>query len=225
VSIRGSESLLDWVVDVQLWLGAALAQMIRGVIPLGWVWTPILDDLVYLVNSVESDNLKKVSYYTTTTQFINDVLSGDYGDGNYTSLRVTGASLGGGLAIISGAQTNTTTVALSGLNAMLSRRTFDPPISKEALDTHVFNVIPDRDPVAHVDDPGRLFQRTECRAPKNSFFGCHSMWRSICELSHKCGSMNRPVLCWCVSKYGYPEPIQNGTRSFSEVCPPDPETS
>ena len=225
VSIRGSESLLDWVVDVQLWLGAALAQMIRGVVPFGWVWTPILDDLVYLVNSVESDNLKKVSYYTTTTRFVNDVLSGKYGDGIYTSLRVTGASLGGGLAIITGAQTNTTTVAISGLNAMLSRRTFDPPLSEEALNTHVFNLIPDRDPIAHVDDPGRLYQRTDCRAPKNSFFGCHSMWRNVCELSFQCGTMGRPVLCWCVSKYGYPEPIQNGTQTFAEVCPPENDDS
>ncbi len=220
VSIRGSESLLDWAVDVQLWLGAALAQMIRAVIPLGWLWTPILDELVYLANSVESDNLKKVSYYTTTTQFINDLLSGDYGNGTYTNLRVTGASLGGGLAIITGAQTNTTTIAISGLNAMISRRTFTPPISEEALNTHVFNIIPDRDPIAAVDDPGRLFQRTECRAPKNSFFGCHSMWRSVCEISYQCGTMARPVLCWCVTKYGYPEPIQNGTRSFTDVCSP-----
>ena len=161
-----------------------------------------------------------VSYYTTTTKFINDLLSGEYGDGKYTTLRVTGASLGGGLAIITGAQTNTTTVAISGLNAMISRRCFTPPLTVEALNTHVFNVIPDRDPIAAVDDPGRLFQRTECRAPMNSFFGCHSMWRSICELSFQCGTMGRPVLCWCVSKYGYPEPIPNGTTSFSEVCPP-----
>lgn len=220
MSIRGSETLLDWVVDVQLWLGAALAQMIRSIIPLGWMWTPVLDELVYLTNSVESDNLKKVSYYTTTTQFINDILSGEYGEGKYTTMRVTGASLGGGLAIITGAQTNTTTVAISGLNAMISRRTFTPPLTVEALNTHVFNVIPDRDPIAAIDDPGRLFQKTECRAPMNSFFGCHSMWRSICEISFQCGTMGRPVLCWCVSKYGYPEPIPNGTMSFSDVCPP-----
>lgn len=171
VSIRGSESLLDWAVDVQLWTAAGLAQIIRGLIPLGWVWNPILDDLVYLINLVENENLKKISYYTQTTQFVNDLLSQKFG--NYTKIRVTGASLGGGLAIITGAQTNASAVAISGLNAMLSRHTFSPPLTEEALNTHVFNVIPDRDPIAAVDDPGDLYQRTQCKAPFNSFFACH----------------------------------------------------
>lgn len=220
VSIRGSESLLDWVVDVQIWLGAALAQYVRALIPLGWIWTGILDELVYLVNTVESDNLKKVAYYRTTTKFVEDVLAGENVPTKYSELRVTGASLGGGLAIITGAQTNTTTVAISGLNAMITRRTLIPPVTEEALNTHVFNWIPDRDPVAHVDDPGRLLQFAECRAPKHSFFGCHSMWRSICEIMYQCGSQNRPALCWCNRKYGYPEPLPNGTETFAEVCTP-----
>ena len=182
VSIRGSESLLDWCIDVQLWLGAGLAQIIRAIVPMGWVFTPILDDLVFLINSVQSQTLKEVAYYRTTTQFVNDMLAG-YADGRFSTMRVTGASLGGGLAIITGAQTNASTVAISGLNAMLSRHTFDPPLSEEAINTHVFNVIPDRDPIAHVDDPGRLFQRTECRAPKNSVMGCHvSSLKVLCAL-------------------------------------------
>mmetsp|Transcript_60050 Transcript_60050/g.178048 ORF Transcript_60050/g.178048 Transcript_60050/m.178048 type:complete len:1051 (-) Transcript_60050:224-3376(-) len=227
ISIRGSETLLDWVVDVQLWGAAALAQLVRAFIPLGWIWTPIFDELVYVVNSVESANLKRVAYYKTTTQFINDVLSGEYGGGKYHTLRVTGASLGGGLAIITGAQTGAYTVAISGLNAMLSRQTFDPPVTKEQLDTRVFNVIPDRDPIAHIDDRAQLFQETQCRAPKNDFWGCHSMWRSVCELAYQCGSEGRPILCWCVTKYGYPkpEPTENSTMAWEEACASDYESS
>eukprot|EP00567_Pseudictyota_dubia_P002021 CAMPEP_0197469298 /NCGR_PEP_ID=MMETSP1175-20131217/66531_1 /TAXON_ID=1003142 /ORGANISM="Triceratium dubium, Strain CCMP147" /LENGTH=344 /DNA_ID=CAMNT_0043005437 /DNA_START=1 /DNA_END=1035 /DNA_ORIENTATION=+ len=223
VGIRGSETLLDWVVDVQLWSAAALAQFVRAFMPLGWIWTPIFDELVFVVNSVESESLRRASYYKRTTQFINDVLSGAYGDGEFHTLRVTGASLGGGLSIITGAQTGAYTVAISGLNAMMSRRTFDPPLTEEQLNTRVFNVIPDRDFIAMIDDRAQLFQETQCRAPMNSLFGCHSMWRSVCELSYQCGSENRPILCWCVTKYGYPEPTpaEGSNVTWKEACASD----
>ena len=56
--------------------------------------------------------------------------------GNWTDF--AGHSLGGGLSIITGAQTGTPAVALSGPNAMLSRRSFDPRISIEDLDSKTF---------------------------------------------------------------------------------------
>ena len=186
-------------------------------VPLGGIWGPIYDDLVYLANTVQSSNLKKSSTYTVTTQFVNDILSG-WGDNPFTTLRLTGHSLGGGTAIITGAQTGVSTIALSGPNAMLSRHTFDPPLTADQLNTRVINIIPDRDIVPRIDDPGSLVQRIFCRAPPYSLFGCHSGHRSLCELSFQCGSEGRPINCWCVSKYGYPKPIQNGTLSWDEAC-------
>lgn len=141
-----------------------------------------------------------------------------YNGTGFHTLRVTGASLGGGLAIITGAQTRANAIAISGLNGRLSRRTFDPQVSEEDLDTRVFNVIPDRDIIAVVGDRSRLFQEIQCRAPLNSLFGCHSMWRTACELSFVCGTENRPVMCQCVEKFGYEEPVRMGNRSFAEAC-------
>jgi lipase ATG15 len=51
---------------------------------------------------------------------------------------VTGHSLGGGLAIITGSQTQVAAVALSGPNAMLSRNSFQPPLSVDHLDQYTF---------------------------------------------------------------------------------------
>lgn len=178
VSIRGSESLLDWMVDIQLWMGAAFAQIVRALTPLGWLWTPVMDDLVYMINVVEDENLKKVSYYQTTTKFIQDLRAG-YGGGRFTDIRVTGVSLGGGLALITGAQSETSTVAFSGPNLVLSRRTYDPPPSREAIDRFTFNWIPERDLIANLDDPGMLHQHARCRAPQNSLMGCHVRIRRI----------------------------------------------
>jgi len=212
----------DWMVDIQLWAGGVLAQLVRAVNPFGWMWTPILDEMVYFINSVQSEELKDVSYYRYTSAFVNDLYAGFDGR-KFENLRVTGASLGGGLAILTGAITGASAVSISGLNAMYSRRTFDPPITKEQLDTRVFNVIPDRDIIARIDQPGMLYQRTQCRGPKNSLFACHSMWRSLCELQYQCGSNGRPINCWCTSKYGYPAPLTNGTLTWEEACADAPE--
>jgi lipase ATG15 len=217
ISIRGSESMWDWMVDIQLWAGGVLAQFTKAINPFGWMWQPILDEMVYVINSVQSEQLKEVSYYRYTSQFINDLYSG-FGGRQYSELRTTGASLGGGLAILTGAITGASAISISGLNAMYSRRTFDPPITKEQLNTRVFNVIPDRDIISRIDRPGMLTQHMQCRGPKNSLFACHSMWRSLCEIQYQCGSNGRPINCWCTSKYGYPVPTSNSTVSWEEAC-------
>ena len=148
--------------------------------PLGHLWTPIYYKLVQIANAVQSSNLREISYYRTTSKFVNDVQNG-WGDNNFTSLRVTGVSLGGGVAIITGAITEASTVAISGPNAMLSRQTFDPPLTIEQLNSRVLHVVPERDLIANIDDPANLYQTIECRAPKYDLFGCHSMYRSLCD--------------------------------------------
>lgn len=54
VAIRGSQTKTDFLVDAQLWSSAFLAQIVQAMIPMGWLWTSILDDLVRVVNFVES---------------------------------------------------------------------------------------------------------------------------------------------------------------------------
>ena len=86
---------------------------------------------------------------------------------------------GGGLAIITGAQSNSNSVAISGPNAKLSRDSFSPPLTVEDLNTYTFNVIPNRDPIPMIDDVARLYQNIDCTSPANDFFGCHDIARSI----------------------------------------------
>lgn len=49
--------------------------------------------------------------------------------------------------MITGAQTGSPAVALSGPNNKISRLSFDPPLDIDTLDRLTFNIIPDRDPV------------------------------------------------------------------------------
>ncbi len=49
-------------------------------------------------------------------------------------------ALGGGIAMITGAQTEIPAIALSGPNTMISRKTYFPQITPEALDKYTFNI-------------------------------------------------------------------------------------
>ena len=120
--------------------------------------------------------------------------------------------------MITGAQTETPSVAISGPNSKISRRTYSPPITTEALDKFAFNIIPGRDPVPRIDDPAKNYQHIECKAPSNKFLDCHMATRSLCEIMFTCGSTGRPIPCACVNKYEYEEPISLNGKVFSEVC-------
>lgn len=121
-------------------------------------------------------------------------------------------------------------MALSGPNARLSGRSFDPKVSEEALNSKTFNIIPERDVVPLIDDPAQNWQSIRCEAGSNDFAGCHDSTRSLCEVIFTCGTNGRPVLCDCVGdepdtfafgkSYGYPEPTPKDgvTISFREAC-------
>jgi len=126
--------------------------------------------------------------------------------------------------MISSAQSKTPSVALSGPNAMLSGKSFDPSVSPDDLNRYTFNIIPDRDMVSRFDDEAQNYQRIRCTTEPHDFFGCHSAGRSFCEIVTTCGNSNRPAVCDCVLRFGYPVPIADRndptseTQSFEEAC-------
>jgi lipase ATG15 len=203
------------LTDVQLWGAAALMQTLRALLPLGEIWTPIIAQLIQVINTVESSSIERVSFYKVTSRFVRYLKN----ETDYTGVGVTGHSLGGGLAIITGAQTDTPAVALSGPNAMLSRRSLDPQISSNELDSKTFNIIPERDVVPMLDDVAQNYQQIRCTTGANDIIGCHDSTRSLCEIIFTCGSQMRPALCECVQLFHYPEPDPTGTRTFAEACP------
>mmetsp|Transcript_10578 Transcript_10578/g.16288 ORF Transcript_10578/g.16288 Transcript_10578/m.16288 type:complete len:977 (+) Transcript_10578:110-3040(+) len=221
VAIRGTSNAWDALADAQLWSAAALAQYVRAILPLGGIWTPIFENLINAVSIIESERLKEVSYYKETADFVYHVK-----DALTENVRITGHSLGGGLAFITGAQTRTPAIGLSGPNNKLSRKTFEPRISKKALDEFTFNIVPDRDPVPRIDDLSELYQRIHCTAPQNNPLDCHKVSRSVCEILVKCGNrppsdgnITRPILCECFKEFDYakPTPINEGV-SIDDEC-------
>ena len=195
VSIRGTATLWDLMSDAQLWLAAGLFQMLREILPIGSLWTPILHKMVSFVSKLESESISRVAFYRETTAFVNYLKA----ETKYTTVHVTGHSLGGGLALITGSQTNSPAVGLSAPNAMLSRDTFKPPLTEHQLNTLAFNIVPVGDLVPMIDDLANLYQNINCTAAANDIIGCHGSTRSACEIQYTCGSGNRPVICNCAA--------------------------
>jgi len=219
VVIRGSVQTYDFLIDAQLWMAAILFQCLRFVLPLGHIWTPILHRLIKAISFLESGNLEKVSFYSETTAFIQWLQQNP----NMTNIQTAGHSLGGGLAFISAAQTNIPGIGVSAPNAMLSRDSFEPPLSATSLNELTFNVIPDIDIVPRSDDVAQNYQHIRCLANTGSYLGdamqCHgSGLRSLCELLVKCGTQNRPALCECHYQFGYPKPTPRNSSGTNNAA-------
>ena len=107
LSIRGTETPLDALFNIQLYCGTVLTMVVRYAMPFSWLWDSIYDDLVATTTWVASEHLQQSEYYRVTTDFVNEVLGGYSVNGTgFNWLRSTGVSLGGGLALITGAQTD-----------------------------------------------------------------------------------------------------------------------
>jgi len=222
VTIRGSSDSIDWMVDAKMWLGALLMQWLRFFMPMGYIWTPMMHTLIDAMTILESNTANNFSYYKETTKFIQQLQESK----DYKTIQITGHSLGGGVALISAAQTGVAGIGVSAPNAKLSRNKFG--VSVEALNQRTFNIIPDFDIIPRADDVARNFQKIECRDPSKSFvwkmINCHSDGRrTLCELLYSCGTHNRPALCDCVTEFGFPQPTPKKgyeNLSFAELCAP-----
>lgn len=222
LSIRGTETPMDRLFNSQMYLGTVLTMLIRALMPFSWIWDAIYDDLLVSTNWVASDHLKKSDYYRIITDFANDLLLNNYkvDDKSFQWLRTTGVSLGGGLALITGAQTDAYAFAYSGPNPTLGRKTFDPPINMQQLKERVINIKPDNDPVSSIGDLVPNYQLVRCRDWPAKVYNCHSFWRIFCEYLYSCGSPpdRSGALCVCAERWGYPKPLSRGNRTFEQAC-------
>lgn len=218
IVIRGTVNQFDMLADAQLWSAAALMQWLRGVIPIGEIWSEIFPDVVSWMNAMASTSIKKVAFYELTTKFAEELKNNDAFD----YVQVTGHSLGGGLSLITGAQAKIPAVGVSAPNARISGKSYDPPIDWYDINNYGFNIIPKHDIVPKLDDVADNWQQIGCNSDLATSFGfCHFGKRSLCELMVTCGSGNRPVFCDCVWEYGYDPPVSvNGVdENFELLCP------
>ena len=196
IVIRGSTTVWDWMVNFQIWSSSALAQIMKWLLPYGWIWTAVMDDvsrhsfgkissfyylwcfnwyllflsqIAWVASFLQTDDLEKALYSNVTVAFANEMKS------NYSNLQVAGHSLGGGTAMITGTQAKLASVAFSGPSPVLPL--YNLGITRDDINQYAFNVIPDRDFIPRIGGRVRNNQQIECRANTSSLIGCHSMWR------------------------------------------------
>mmetsp|Transcript_12733 Transcript_12733/g.19712 ORF Transcript_12733/g.19712 Transcript_12733/m.19712 type:complete len:985 (-) Transcript_12733:112-3066(-) len=215
VTIRGTSNIVDMISNLQLWTSATFVQVLRAIVPFGSILDTVYTEFIGAWTFIETPELKKIEVYKSTTEFVNWLRE----EKNYTNIHLTGHSLGGGIAMISGVQTKTPAYALSGPNAMLGRKTYDPPLDLDLIDQYSFNIVPDRDMIPRIDLVAHNSQGIRCLAPTYQPWACHRATRSLCEIMYRCGSEGRPIFCNCVLDYDYPEPARQFVdTSFREYC-------
>jgi len=221
VSIRGTETKRDSLLNMQLYMSSMLTQVINLLIPYSWIFQPIFDEIIAITSWIGTDEVKSGLYYSTITDFVNDLTRNNYSfEGkSFDTLRLTGVSLGGGLAMISAGQTDAFSVTFAGPSPTLGRKTFSPPLDMKDINEKMLNVVVENDFTSHIGGTARNAQHIECRHwPNATYKKCHSFWKQLCEFTYSCGSGGRPVICFCTEDHGFPEPLPKGNRTYSEAC-------
>ncbi len=135
-------SLQEWLADLQLWAGVSLIQLFQLLLPAGELFNPILDEILQGMNFVQSKQFKEIQLNSQATGFVNYIRDELGFEGQ---LSITGSSLGGGVSLITGAQTKIPAISFGGPGAIFTRKSFDPVLDVDTINSLLFNVITDRD--------------------------------------------------------------------------------
>ena len=215
VCVRGTKTYFDFLVDARLWYASTLFQLVQSAMPFGFAFDALIQFCVNMLSDIEASSVTKVSYYVETTAFVNYLKK----SGKYLNIAITGHSLGGGLTLITGAQTQTKAIAISAPSAVMSRVAVTPEISLDQIKKHTYAVIPQMDIVPRLGGAHMNSASIKCRTGLSDMFDCHFAKRTLCELMFTCGNVKRPVYCECLSM-GYPEPssIDGSESSLGLLC-------
>ena len=102
----------DWLVNAQLWLYVGLMEIFLDLFPAGRLFHSILDEIVRATGFLENQRLQELQMTNHTTELVKYMT--ESGGFDKSKLTLTGHSMGGGITLVTGAQTNVTAISLSG---------------------------------------------------------------------------------------------------------------
>lgn len=211
----GTDRFASSLAGMKVWTGVFLSQVVRALIPLGDLWTPLLNKVVMIVSRLE---VHSTDAFAAAYEEIGALVQTLIHSGEFSEVVLTGHGFGGGVAFISGAHNELKTVGLSSPSILELGSTLNPPLSRDQIHRNVLNIAPERDLISNIGARVHRQQDIQCRSGASDLLGCHNPIRSLCEIQSRCGSGGRPILCACHERYGYDKPVAIGNRTFEEAC-------
>lgn len=180
IAVRGTASAADALEDLHFWFGILLMQAVD-------IFVPFLKQLpkafvVRLLSMSLITSVMPAPVYAPLLKHVTEVRE-RVGD----NLVLTGHSLGGAMAAMVGAKTQTRAVSFSGPGLLYSRGRFD--VDASDIRDNVLTFKPQKDIVPRVDELGGMVQELRCK--QTNPLGCHSSFTHICELYLSCGDSRR----------------------------------
>ena len=191
IVVRGTSTPWEWLADLQLWAGVSLIQLFQSLLPAGELFNPILDEILQGMNFVQSKQLKEIQLNSQATGFVNYIRDTLGFEG---SLSITGSSLGGGISLITGAQTKIPAISFAGPGAIFTRKTFDPMLDLDTINGLLFNVVPDRDFVPLVSTNHRNSRILDPKVSKEYAWLTQNFFFSFFQINQQ-GILTQKVSC------------------------------
>lgn len=89
ISVKGTSTSVDALLDAQLWTGAVSLQLLRALVPFGSIWNDILPTMAYVLNSIQTEDTER--YLEDVIQFTKCALAEN---NQILHKAITGHSLG-----------------------------------------------------------------------------------------------------------------------------------
>ncbi len=190
IAVRGTDvgRIIDFLEDAKLWIEPVVFNLLSFVFPSIRWWN---EALINTIIGTFSEGLHffgfqyDLSFYQPLVNHVDKIK--ELKDRNVI---ITGHSLGGGLAQIVGALTNTTAIAFSPPGIVKSRSKFSLQnhsrrVRKTEAFRHSVSIFPESDFVTGVDIMSGLVQAIVCE--EEHTFSCHMIQGTLCSLLEACG--------------------------------------
>lgn len=176
IGVRGTASAQDALEDMHFWFGITIMQVVNIIVPF---LKQLPRDFVarFLSMQMLTSIMPSPIYQNLLDHAV--AVKARVGD----NLVITGHSLGGAMAAMVGAKTQSRAVSFSGPGLLYSRDRFG--LTDREIKDYVLTIKPRKDIVPRVDELGGLVQDIRCK--RTTLMGCHSTFTHICELYLSCG--------------------------------------
>ncbi|KAL0479521.1 hypothetical protein AKO1_007778 [Acrasis kona] len=186
ITVRGTDTPLDMIQDLDIWKETLLLQTASVVGPFVSFWPDQLTiGIIKWVSKLETMTMNaKVNgedrfYYTVLDDYVRNI-------SQYRQVIMVGHSLGGGLCKIVGSRYGIPAITFSAPGVVNSRDKFG--ISLDAINKWSVSIRPHVDLVSRIDKDGGMIQFVDCEL---TFDKCHSIVRTTRSLIESCGSDER----------------------------------